>query len=108
MVALYPCPSIDDLRSTGGTDVAKKCQTHLTVQRLRQHGMGGLDHGLSPILSRIAEDPSCSVEDIEPIATVDVRSGPWSTEGELLRAEGDDMDIGQSKQLFRVSERSTV
>jgi hypothetical protein len=70
--------------------------------------MGGLDHGLSPILSRIAEDPSCSVEDIEPIATVDVRSGPWSTEGELLRAEGDDMDIGQSKQLFRVSERSTV
>lgn len=108
MVALYPCPPIDDLRSTGGTDVSKKGQTHLTVECLRQHRMGGLDHRLSPILSRVAEDPSSSVEDIEPIATVDVWSGPWSPEGDLLWAERDDMDIGESKELFRVHERSTV
>jgi hypothetical protein len=108
MVALCPCPSIDDLGSTGGTGVGKKRQTHLTVPGLRQDGMGGLDHRLRPILSRITEDPSRSVEHIEPIATGDVRSGPWSPEGELLRAEVDDMDIGESKELFCMSEGSTV
>jgi hypothetical protein len=70
--------------------------------------MGGLDHRLGPILTGITEDPSGSVEDIEPIATVDVRGGPGSPEGELLRAVRDDLDIGESKELFRVSERSTV
>jgi hypothetical protein len=97
MVALYPCPSIDDLRSTGGTDVCEECQKHLILPCHRQHGVGGIDHGLSPILSRTAKDPCSSVEDIEPIATVDIRSGPWSPKSEVLGAEGDDMDITESK-----------
>jgi hypothetical protein len=59
--------------------------------------MSGIDHGLSPILSGIAEDLCSPIEDIEPIATVDVRSGPRSTESQVLGAEGDDMDIRQAK-----------
>ena len=108
MVALCPCPSIDDLRSTGGTDVGEKCQTHLSVPCLLNMAWAASIMDSSPVLSGVAEDPRSAVEDIESVATVDIRSGPWSSEGEVLGAEGDDMDIGQSKQLFRVSEGSTV
>ncbi len=97
MTALCSCPSIDDLRSTSGTGVGEKCQTDLIVPCHSQHGLGGIDHRPSPVLSCITEDPRSAVEDIESVATVDIRSGPWSPEGEVLGAKGDDLDIAESK-----------